>query len=103
MPRIAARRLHEPRGWLAGLLALGLSGCAVGPDFVRPAAPEADGYVRGKLASPDPGQSGPRVEGQHFVTGADISARWWSAFRSRPLDDLVRLSVDHNPNLTAAE
>ena len=32
-----------------------------------------------------------------------MSARWWSAFRSKPLDDLVRQSVDHNPNLQAAE
>src|ERR1035441_4433595 len=25
------------------------------------------GYVRGKLASPDPGRGGPQVAGQHFV------------------------------------
>ena len=50
-----------------------------------------------------PGRGGPRVAGQHFVTGADVSARWWSAFRSPPLNELVRQSVDHNPNLQAAE
>jgi NodT family efflux transporter outer membrane factor (OMF) lipoprotein len=59
--------------------------------------------VRGKLASPDPGPGGPQVAGQHFVTGADVSARWWSAFKSPALNELVRRSVDRNPNLQAAE
>src|SRR6202453_3765184 len=90
-------------GVSAGLLALAISGCAVGPTFVAAPAPEADGYVRGKLASPDPGRGGPQVAGQHFVTGADVSARWWSAFKSPPLNELVRRSVDRNPNLQAAE
>jgi NodT family efflux transporter outer membrane factor (OMF) lipoprotein len=85
------------------MLALTLAGCAVGPDFVRPAAPDVSGYVSGKLASPDAGRGDPHVAGQHFVSGAEVSARWWSAFRSKPLDDLVRQSVDHNPNLQAAE
>ena len=66
-------------------------------------APDVDGYVRGKLASPDPGSGAPRVAGQHFVTGADVSARWWAAFKSPPLNELVKQSVDHNPNLQAAE
>ena len=85
------------------MLALALAGCAVGPNFVPPAAPDVGGYVRGGLASPDPGPGGPRVAGQHFVSGAQVSARWWSAFHSRALDDLVKQSVDHNPNLQAAE
>jgi len=89
-------------GVLAGILALVVSSCAVGPNFVPPPAPDVDNYVRGKLASPNPG-SAPRVAGQHFVTGADVSARWWSAFQSRPLNDLIKQSVDHNPNLQAAE
>src|ERR1700761_1661618 len=90
-------------GPVPAMLALALAGCAVGPDFVRPAAPDVSGYVSGKLASPDAGRSDPHVAGQHFVSGAEVSARWWSAFRSKPLDDLVRQSVDHNPNLQAAE
>src|ERR1700722_18333081 len=94
---------HAACGVPAGVLALAISGCAVGPTFVTPPAPDTDGYVRGKLASPDPGPGGPKVAGQHFVTGADVSARWWSAFQSRPLNDLVKQSVDRNPNLQAAE
>jgi NodT family efflux transporter outer membrane factor (OMF) lipoprotein len=84
-------------------LSAAVSGCAVGPNFSPAPAPDVNSYVPGKLASPNPGPGGPRVAGQHFVTGADVSARWWSAFKSQPLNDLVKRSVDHNPNLQAAE
>jgi NodT family efflux transporter outer membrane factor (OMF) lipoprotein len=110
------QRLAKSNGWLserkrrlvAGatmvtVLSLTISGCAVGPNFNPAAVPDVKGYVPGKLASPDPGRDGPRVAGQHFVTGADVSARWWSAFKSPFLDELVKQSVDHNPNLQAAE
>jgi NodT family efflux transporter outer membrane factor (OMF) lipoprotein len=84
------------------ILSVAISGC-VGPNFIPAPAPDVDGYVRGKLASPNPGSVGPRVAGQHFVTGADVSARWWSAFKSPLLNELVKQAVDHNPNLQAAE
>jgi NodT family efflux transporter outer membrane factor (OMF) lipoprotein len=85
------------------IFSLAISGCAVGPNFNPAPAPEVSGYVPGKLASPDPGRGGPRVASQHFVTGAAVSARWWSAFRSPLLNELVKQAVDHNPNLQAAE
>jgi NodT family efflux transporter outer membrane factor (OMF) lipoprotein len=85
------------------VLSIATSGCAVGPNFTPSPAPDVNGYVPGKLASPSSERSGPRVTGQHFVTVADVSARWWAAFKSLPLDELVKQSVDHNPNLQAAE
>jgi NodT family efflux transporter outer membrane factor (OMF) lipoprotein len=88
---------------LLGAIAASISGCAVGPNFAPPAAPDVTGYVPDKLSSPNPGPGAPRVAGQHFVTGADVSARWWSAFKSPILNELVRQAVDHNPNLQAAE
>jgi NodT family efflux transporter outer membrane factor (OMF) lipoprotein len=100
---IARRCRPAACGVLAGIVALAASSCAVGPNFVPPPAPDVDGYVRGKLASPNPGSGPPRVAGQHFVTGADVAARWWSAFKSPLLNELVRQAVDHNPNLQAAE
>ena len=75
-----------------------VSGC-VGPNFVPPPAPDVDTYLPGKLASPNAS----RVAGQHFVSGAEISARWWAAFQSEPLNDLIRQSVEHNPSLQSAE
>src|ERR1700730_16289876 len=110
------QRLAASNGWLSELkrrfvagaamvtvLSLTISGCAVGPNFNPAAAPDVKGYVPGKLASPDPGRGGPRVANQHFVTRADVSARWWSAFKSPFLDELVKQAVEHNPNLQAAE
>jgi NodT family efflux transporter outer membrane factor (OMF) lipoprotein len=91
------------RALCAGATGLILASCAVGPDFVSPPAPEVTGYTPEPLRSPHADSGGPRVAQQHFVTGAEISARWWAAFRSTPLNELIRLSVEHNPSLQAAE
>lgn len=88
---------------LVSLFSVMVSGCAVGPNFAPPAVPDVDRYTAQPLKSPNAGPGTPRVAGQHFVTGTDISLRWWTAFRSKPLDELIRLSVEHNPNLQAAE
>jgi NodT family efflux transporter outer membrane factor (OMF) lipoprotein len=102
-------RLAKPRrravaaATIVAVLSASISGCAVGPNFNPAAAPDVNGYVPGKLASPDPGPGGPRVASQHFVSGADVSARWWAAFKSPLLNELIKQSVDHNPNLQAAE
>jgi outer membrane protein TolC len=107
----AARRWEPSRGklhaaaWaaLVSVLALMVSGC-VGPNFVPPPAPDAEGYLPGKLAAASGGPgAGPPVATQHFVSGADVSARWWAAFRSEPLNGLIRQSVEHNPTLQSAE
>ena len=100
---LALRIAHAAGVFSVCMLSLAISGCAVGPNFAPPSAPDVSGYVRGKLESPNPGPGAPRVAGQHFVTGADVSARWWSAFKSRALNELIKQSVDHNPNLQAAE
>src|SRR6202790_2985750 len=102
-------RLAKPRrravaaATIAAVLSASISGCAVGPNFKPAAGPDVNGYVPGKLASPNPGPGGPRVASQHFVTGAEVSARWWSAFKSPSLNVLIKHAVDHNPNLQAAE
>lgn len=98
-----AHLAQTARGVLISALALAVSGCAVGPNFSPAPAPDVNGYVRGKLTSPTGGPDGPRVTAQHFVSGAQVSARWWAAFRSQPLNDLIRDAVDHNPSLQAAE
>jgi NodT family efflux transporter outer membrane factor (OMF) lipoprotein len=84
-------------------MSLAMSGCAVGPNFQPAAAPDVDGYVKGTLNAADAGKGSPNVAGQRFLSGADVSTRWWVAFKSEPLNQLVRESVDHNPNLQAAE
>lgn len=84
----------------AGLL---LSGCAVGPNFSPPPAPDVTRYTPEPLSSPHPSIEPTKVTGQRFIEGADIPTRWWTAFRSKPLNELIRLAVDHNPTLQASE
>ena len=85
---------------LGALLA---AGCAVGPDFKRPAAPEVSGYTARPL---EPTVSTPGVLGgepQRFLPGADISSDWWVLFHSAPLNDLIEHSLENNPDLQAAQ
>src|SRR5262245_12937979 len=79
---------RPPRAFLTVLLLLPLAACAVGPDFKKPAAPEAGDYTAKPLsttvATDIPGGSA-----QHFIKGADIASDWWSLFHSQPLNDLI--------------
>lgn len=72
-----------------------LSGCAVGPDFAPPSAPEAARFTPEKTASPG--------NGQRFREGDEVSTRWWTAFRSEKLNTLIDEALAHNPSLEAAE
>ncbi|MBR1161193.1 efflux transporter outer membrane subunit [Bradyrhizobium elkanii] len=83
--------------------ALMLGACAVGPNFTAPPAPAVAGYTPEPLRSPATDRAGPRVAPQRFASGADIPTRWWAAFRSAPLNQLIRLSVERNPSLQSAE
>lgn len=81
------------------LMAL-LGGCALGPNFVRPAPPAVDGYTREPHPAATVAADG-RV--QHFMPGAALAADWWRLFKSAPLDALVRQAITNNPTLQAAE
>jgi hypothetical protein len=88
---------------LIGTGALMLGACAVGPNFTAPPPPHVAGYTPEPLRSPATDPAGPRLAQQRFSTGADIPTRWWAAFRSAPLNQLIRLSVERNPSLQSAE
>jgi NodT family efflux transporter outer membrane factor (OMF) lipoprotein len=87
-----------------GLLAIGPGGgCAVGPDFLRPAAPETSGYTREKLASVTGSADAAGGAAQHFAEGRDIPGEWWTLFRSKALNQLVAEALKANPTLAAAQ
>ena len=87
----------------ASALALALGGCAVGPNFSPPASPDVDRFTATPAAAATGDRNGPKVASQHFVHGGEVAAKWWAAFRSQPLNDLIRMSVEHNPSLQSAE
>lgn len=91
-------RISLPHRNLGALFASGalvlVAGCAVGPDFHRPAPPAVSGYTPGPATSPS---AGPRL-----AYGADVPADWWRLYRSPALDALVQQALKANPDLQAA-
>jgi len=78
-------------------------GCAVGPNFKRPAAPNVPGYTP---SLPTTTSSSPNVTGgeaQTFAQGRDIPGDWWTLFHSKPLNDLIERSLKNNPDLKSAQ
>jgi NodT family efflux transporter outer membrane factor (OMF) lipoprotein len=87
---------------LAAALAL-VAGCAVGPDFKKPAPPQAAEYSAAPPSETVATANLAGGEAQRFSTGSDISADWWTLFHSQPLNDLIELSLKNNPDLKAAQ
>jgi len=85
---------------LAACLSVPLSGCAVGPDFVRPAAPTVATYTSTevpKALAPGFGEAE-----QRFGIGEEIAAEWWELFQSPQLSEAVRDAIAGNQTLVAA-
>ncbi len=97
---ITSRRSLSTSTILASFL---LAGCAVGPDFERPPAPNVQAYESTPL--PEKTETAPVESGaaQSFVSGQDIPAQWWELFHSEPLNQLIAQSLKNNPDLAAAE
>ncbi len=73
--------------WLAGIALTLLGGCALGPDFTTPEAPELKDWT-----STDP-----------VINRNDIGARnWWTTFHDPVLNDLIEKAYQQNPSLQIA-
>ncbi len=90
------RPMHKPRGkaWVGLLWAISLlilAGCTVGPDYIRPAAPEPAVYKE--------------LKGWKQATPKDEIERgpWWSVFKDPKLDSLASQVNISNQNVAAAE
>jgi NodT family efflux transporter outer membrane factor (OMF) lipoprotein len=88
---------------LAAGLALLAGGCAVGPNFHRPATDAGDKYTRDPLPERTESVDAPGGAAQHLVAGQDIPAQWWTAFQSPALDSLIKEAFHANPNVQAAQ
>jgi len=84
--------MKDLRIFLTFMILVALSGCAVGPNFKKPALPAGDIYSAG--ASPSE---------PVFVSGAKIPEEWWSLFKSKALDELIRQAIANSPTLVAAK
>src|SRR5580698_660676 len=79
-----------------------LTGCAVGPDFVQPAAPEITRYTREPLGAQTSAANVPLGQRQAFLDGRDVPQAWWMLFKSPALDALIERALANNPNLQSA-
>jgi NodT family efflux transporter outer membrane factor (OMF) lipoprotein len=88
--------------FLFAALFIALTGCAVGPNFHRPAAPQDAGYTTQPLpqttASDIPGG-----DAQQFILGQDVPYEWWEAFGSPAINSLVERAFRANPTVRAAQ
>ncbi|NBS96517.1 MAG: hypothetical protein EBT08_10320, partial [Betaproteobacteria bacterium] len=86
-------------GWAISLIGL-ISGCAIGPDYLRPALPDSKTF-----GATDPRSEAAALRGmtaQRFVEGAQVPPDWWTAFGSPELNRLVERAFAANPNIEAA-
>jgi NodT family efflux transporter outer membrane factor (OMF) lipoprotein len=94
------------RWFSAGATALAaamlLASCAVGPDFLHPAAPDTAGYTKEPLGPRTSSTDAPTGQPQRFVQGRDIPQEWWALFKSKSLNILIERSLNNNPNLQSA-
>lgn len=81
----------------------GLSGCAVGPDFHQPNAPQIKSYTESAMPAQTVGVAVPGAGSQRFLPGQDISAQWWQVFHSQDLNQLIEAGLKNSPNLQAAQ
>jgi NodT family efflux transporter outer membrane factor (OMF) lipoprotein len=98
-PRYRATRVI----FMAAAMSLSITGCAVGPDFHRPAAPDIKGYAPQPLVKQTAAADTSDGQAQQFVEGQDIPAQWWTLFHSEPLNRLLKQALKANPSLEAAQ
>src|ERR1700686_4618861 len=89
-------------GTTALAAAMLLSSCAVGPDFVHPAAHEITRYTPDPIAAQT--SAAPVAAGQRqvFLEGRYIPQQWWTLFKSPVLNALIERSLQNNPTLQSA-
>ncbi|WP_029919637.1 efflux transporter outer membrane subunit [Nevskia soli] len=92
-------RRHAALSLAAALAA----GCAVGPDFKRPDAPQGDSYTATPLPPKTAASEGPAGVSQAYANGADIPAQWWTLFHSDKLNGLVEQALKSSPDVVAAQ
>jgi NodT family efflux transporter outer membrane factor (OMF) lipoprotein len=79
------------------------AGCAVGPNFHKPQAPNGAGYTTTPLPEATAAANIHGGDAQRLVTGQDLPYAWWQAFGSPAIDSLVQKAFIANPTVKAAQ
>ena len=74
----------------------------VGPRYHSPAPPKAENLHPEPQPAETVSAAGPAGNAEHFNTGMDIPAQWWTLFHSPELDRMVSEALDNSPTLVQA-
>ncbi|MGH8191320.1 MAG: efflux transporter outer membrane subunit [Rhodanobacteraceae bacterium] len=85
------------------LVALALSGCAVGPNFREPAPPAVDRFTPAALPAATVSAATPGGDAQRFLEGRNVPERWWTTFDNAELDRRVEAAFAHSPTIASAQ
>lgn len=76
-----------------------VSGCAVGPNFNSPEAPETTTYTPEPISRITENNSGDI----RLSKAGDIPEKWWETFHNKKLNALITKAIQHNQTLESAE
>ena len=76
------------------LIAVTLSGCTLGPDYVRPELALPDSYRKPVIENTDPSQSSQTI--------APFKKDWWTLFNDSELDVLMQTALADNADVKIA-
>jgi NodT family efflux transporter outer membrane factor (OMF) lipoprotein len=79
-----------------------LAGCAIGPEFRRPAAPATEHYTADAQPAATVAAAGEAGAAQRFVSGAELPGRWWESFQCGALNAVVADALTHSPSARQA-
>jgi NodT family efflux transporter outer membrane factor (OMF) lipoprotein len=79
-----------------------LTGCAVGPDFKSPDAPQTTRFTPSPMPTSTVGAAVVAGDVQTLHDGGTIPADWWTLFQSPELDALIKTAIANNPTLQSA-
>jgi NodT family efflux transporter outer membrane factor (OMF) lipoprotein len=89
--------------FLAVSACLAFAGCAVGPNFEKPAAPDVKDYSSHPASTTEATSNVTGGEAQSFGNGKEVIGDWWTLFHSKPLNDLIEQSLAKNHDLKSAQ
>jgi len=85
---------------VAGML---LPGCTVGPNFRSPEPVGPETYTKSPLPEKTATAQAGFGKAQRFSFAKEVTAQWWTLFRSAELNSLIRKGLADSPSLAAAD
>ncbi len=80
-----------------------LNGCAVGPDFTRPEAPNVSSYVKNNNPQTISSNQQDEYGATQQLKDLPVKSDWWTQFGNQKLNQLVDTALKNNPNVGALQ